>query len=76
VAILAAKVRRGFVPPLLGQPGVFGDVEEAHRRRTVQPAEQAGPFQGALHHLDGALAPGVLLLPAVDGEEGLLGERR
>ena len=68
------QVRRRLVPPFLRQPGVAADVQEAHRRRAVQSLVQAGPFQRGLDVLDGALAPGVFLLPAVHRQERLAHE--
>src|SRR5918999_1287954 len=66
------QIRGGLIPPLLGQSRVSGDVEEAHRRRTVEPTEQTRLLQDAFDLLDETLAPGVFLMPVVDGEEGLL----
>jgi hypothetical protein len=40
----------------------------------VQPTIQTGPFQRVLDGLNGARAPGVFLLPVVDGQERLLDE--
>ena len=68
------QVGGGLVSPLLGQPRVPGDVEEAHGRRAANRTVQTRPFQRGLHVLDGALAPGVLLLSVVDGQQRLLHE--
>src|SRR5919106_6189645 len=40
---LRRQIRGGLIATLLGQPRVPGDVEEADRRRTVQPTVQTGP---------------------------------
>jgi hypothetical protein len=52
---LPSQVRRRLVSPLLGQSGVPREVQEAHRRRTMQSTEQTGPFQRILDILEGAL---------------------
>src|SRR5918996_1316221 len=49
-----------------------GDVEKRDRRGMAHPTVQTGPLQRVLDVLDEALAPCVLLLPVVDGQEGLL----
>src|SRR5919106_4252731 len=66
------QIRGGLIPPLLGQSRVSGDVEEARPRRTVERTEQTRLLQDAFDVLDETLAPGVFLMPVVDGEEGLL----
>src|SRR6266480_4465342 len=65
---------RSLVSPFLGQPGVPGDVEEAHRRGTMQPVKPADPFQRTLDDLLEGTLPGVFLLSAICGEEGLFHE--
>jgi hypothetical protein len=53
---------------------VYPEMSEAYGRRAVYPTVQTCPFQRALHVLHRALAPCVLLLPVVDGQQGLLHE--
>ncbi len=65
--------RRG-VAPLLCQPRVAGDVQEAHRRRMLEAAVQAGGGQLHLQAFDDGAGPGLCLLEVVHPEDGLLGQ--
>ena len=71
---LLGEVSRRLVAPLLGQPRVAGDVQEAHRRWMLEAAVQAGRGQLHLQAFDDGGGPGLRLLEVVHPEDGLLGE--
>jgi hypothetical protein len=59
-----------LVAELLGELGVAGQVEEAHRRQPLRPGQGARLLQGGLDVLDLVLGPDQLLLAAVDAGQG------
>jgi hypothetical protein len=72
----SCQVGRGLVSTLFRQPRVPGDVEEADRRRTAQPAEQAGLLQRPFDVFDECPAPSVFLLTVVDRHGGSFSQLR
>jgi hypothetical protein len=69
-----SQLRRGLVASLLGQPGVPGNVQEAHRRGIVQRCPQPCRGERAFEVVDDVLEPGVLLVAVIEGEERLIQE--
>jgi hypothetical protein len=66
----------GLVAPLLGEPGVAGQVQKAHRRDPLGAGAGADLPQRRLDVLDLVLDPGQLLLAVVDGHDRPVQQRR
>ena len=68
---MLGKLGRRRIPTLVGEARVPGDVEEAHRRRPVDPLLQTRPLERGPHRGHDVARPDMPLLGAVDRQQGV-----